>query len=96
MYYFFINQIFLLDIVLLVYLLHFLLFFNNNIIGVIVNKFLAIVTDFFSYDVALLSSTLVSYFTFVVLLICCFGGYFTYSICLCGILEFTFIYALIA
>jgi F0F1-type ATP synthase membrane subunit a len=29
------------------------------------------------------------------LLGCCFGGYFCYSICLCGIFEFTFFFALV-
>ncbi|VDM59153.1 unnamed protein product [Angiostrongylus costaricensis] len=41
-------------------------------------------------------SYVISLFTFVVLLLFCFGGYFTYSFCICGILEFTLLYALLA
>lgn len=40
--------------------------------------------------------SLISVFTFIILLTCCFGGYFTYSFCPCGMLEFTFVYAIVA
>lgn len=41
-------------------------------------------------------SYVVSIFTFVVLLFFCFGGYFSYSFCVCGMLEFTLFYSLVA
>jgi hypothetical protein len=50
----------------------------------------------FSYRRRLPLRSLISVFTFVILLTCCFGGYFTYSFCPCGILEFTFVYAIVA
>lgn len=50
----------------------------------------------FSYTGDLPLSSVISIFTFVVLLTCCFGGYFMYSFCPCGIIEFTFVYAVVA
>lgn len=41
-------------------------------------------------------SCVISVVIFVILLTCCFGGYFMYSFCPCGIIEFTFSYAIIA
>lgn len=38
----------------------------------------------------------ISIFTFLILLTSCFGGYFCYSFCPCGIVEFTFVYAILA
>lgn len=62
----------------------------------LVKGFFGSLTGVFSYTVGLLLRSVISVFTFVVLLVCCFGGYFTYSFCLCGIVEFTFVYAIIA
>lgn len=50
----------------------------------------------FRYDKNLPLSSFISVFTFLVLLTCCFGGYFCYSFCPCGIVEFTLTYALMA
>lgn len=58
--------------------------FFNSLIGV------------FSYTVSLPLSSVISVSTFVALLTCCFGGYFTYSFCPCGMVEFTFVYAAVA
>jgi len=58
--------------------------FLNSLVGV------------FSYSSSLPLSSFISIFTFLVLLTCCFFGYFCYSFCPCGIPEFTFTYALLA
>ena len=50
----------------------------------------------FSYSARLPLRSVISVRTFIVLLTCCFGGYFTYSFCPCGIVEFTFVYAAVA
>jgi F0F1-type ATP synthase membrane subunit a len=48
----------------------------------------------FSFESRLVIGSFFSFFVFVFLLTCCFGGYFCYSVCLCGIFEFTFFFAL--
>lgn len=59
-------------------------------------KFLFSLIDVFSYNKNLPLSSFISVFIFLVLLTCCFGGYFCYSFCPCGIVEFTLTYALLA
>jgi F0F1-type ATP synthase membrane subunit a len=49
----------------------------------------------FGYRKDLFLRRFFSFFVFVFLLLCCFGGYFCYSICLCGMFEFTFSFALV-
>lgn len=73
-----------------------MLYFKESIINVLVKKFFSSLINVFSYSVQLPLSSVISFFTFIVLLICCFGGYFTYSFCPCGIVEFTFVYAIVA
>lgn len=65
-------------------------------INVLVRLFLKGLVDVFSYSRLIPMSSLISVFTFVILLVCCFGGYFTYSFCPCGMLNFTFVYASVA
>lgn len=96
LYYFIINQVFLLDIFMFVFILQYLFYFKEGMIGTLVKKFLGGLVGVFSYTIGLPISSLISVFTFLVLLVCCFGGYFTYSFCPCGILEFTFVYAVVA
>ncbi|QCP88381.1 ATP synthase subunit 6 (mitochondrion) [Haemonchus contortus] len=91
-----INQVFLLDVFMFVFFLQYMLYFNNSMINVLVKKFFLGLKEVFSYSVVLPLSSLISVFTFVVLLICCFGGYFCYSFCPCGMVEFTFVYAMMA
>lgn len=62
----------------------------------LVKNFLRSLVGVFSYSRILPLSSVISVFTFIVLLTCCFGGYFTYSFCPCGIVEFTFTYAAVA
>nr|YP_001700368.1 ATP synthase F0 subunit 6 [Haemonchus contortus]ABY64775.1 ATP synthase subunit 6 [Haemonchus contortus] len=90
------NQVFLLDVFMFVFFLQYMLYFNNSMINVLVKKFFLGLKEVFSYSVVLPLSSLISVFTFVVLLICCFGGYFCYSFCPCGMVEFTFVYAMMA
>nr|YP_009240280.1 ATP synthase F0 subunit 6 [Haemonchus placei]AMO01514.1 ATP synthase F0 subunit 6 [Haemonchus placei]BAV82741.1 ATP synthase F0 subunit 6 [Haemonchus placei] len=90
------NQVFLLDIFMFVFFLQYLLYFNNSMMNIVVKKFFFGVKEVFSYSFLLPMSSLISFFTFVVLLICCFGGYFCYSFCPCGMVEFTFVYAMMA
>lgn len=59
-------------------------------------KFLSSLIVVFSYRSSLPLRSFISVFTFLVLLTCCFGGYFCYSFCPCGIPEFTFVYAILA
>jgi len=71
-------------------------YFKERIINVLVKKFFSGLIGVFSYRDTLPLRSVISVFTFVVLLTCCFGGYFTYSFCPCGIVEFTFVYAVVA
>uniref|UniRef100_A0A183GRL6 ATP synthase subunit a n=1 Tax=Heligmosomoides polygyrus TaxID=6339 RepID=A0A183GRL6_HELPZ len=54
-----------------------LLYFKDGMINVLVKKFFNGIIEVFSYRSALPLSSVISFFTFIVLLICCFGGYFT-------------------
>lgn len=79
-----------------IYVLQFLFYFKESILGVMFKKFMGGLTIVFGYRPDLPMSSVISVFTFVVLLTCCFGGYFTYSFCPCGMVEFTFVYAVVA
>nr|BAV82606.1 ATP synthase F0 subunit 6 [Ancylostoma caninum] len=90
------NQVFFLDIFMFVFFLQYLLYFKESMLNTLVKKFFKGLIEVFSYTSVLPMSSVISFFTFIVLLICCFGGYFTYSFCPCGMVEFTFIYAMVA
>lgn len=85
-----------LDVFVFVYVLQFLFYFNESMLGVFYKKFISVLVVVFGYEINLPMSSVISVFTFVVLLICCFGGYFAYSFCPCGMVEFTFVYAVVA
>nr|ADV58583.1 ATP synthase F0 subunit 6 [Ascaris suum] len=90
------TNVYFLDIFMFVYVLQFLFYFKESMLGVLVNKFLSLLVVVFSYTDSLPLSSVISVFTFLVLLTCCFGGYFMYSFCPCGMIEFTFVYAMVA
>nr|YP_010575576.1 ATP synthase F0 subunit 6 [Varestrongylus eleguneniensis]UZM11416.1 ATP synthase F0 subunit 6 [Varestrongylus eleguneniensis] len=90
------NQVFLLDVFLFIFFLQYLLYFNNGILSVFFEKFFSGLKNVFSYSVNMPMSYVISCYTFLVLLIFCFGGYFSYSFCVCGMLEFTLMYSLVA
>lgn len=69
---------------------------DNSTINSLVKNFFSSLNGVFSYTVSIPIRSLISLFTFLVLLVCCFGGYFTYSFCPCGMIEFTFVYASVA
>lgn len=79
-----------------IFVLQFLFYHDNSTINSLVKSFFSSLNDVFSYTVSMPMSSLISLSTFLVLLVCCFGGYFTYSFCPCGIIEFTFVYASVA
>nr|UDL72566.1 ATP synthase F0 subunit 6 [Phascolostrongylus turleyi] len=91
-----INQVFFLDVFMFVFFLQYMLYFKEGMLSVLVKKFFYSLIGVFSYTKALPLSSIISFFTFMVLLICCFGGYFTYSFTPCGMVEFTFVYAMVA
>ncbi|KHN74389.1 ATP synthase subunit a, partial [Toxocara canis] len=91
-----IGNVYFLDIFMFVYVLQFLFYFKESMLGVLFKKFMGGLVMVFGYRSDLPMSSVVSVFTFVVLLVCCFGGYFTYSFCPCGMVEFTFVYAVVA
>ena len=62
----------------------------------LIKKFFGGLEGVFSYEEGLPIRYVISFFIFIVLLTCCFGGYFTYSFCPCGMVEFTLVYALVA
>nr|AJF11576.1 ATP synthase F0 subunit 6 [Baylisascaris schroederi] len=90
------GNVYFLDIFMFVYILQFLFYFKESMLSVLVGKFLQSLVVVFSYTGELPLSFVVSVFTFLVLLTCCFGGYFMYSFCPCGMIEFTFVYAMVA
>nr|AES86032.1 ATP synthase subunit 6 [Anisakis simplex] len=90
------SNVYFLDIFMFIYVLQFLFYFKESMINVLVKKFLGVLVTVFSYTEELPLSSVISIFTFIVLLTCCFGGYFSYSFCPCGMIEFTFVYAIVA
>lgn len=79
-----------------VFILQFLFYHDESYLGCLVKDFFKGLVGVFSYTFNLPASSLISVATFTMLLTCCFGGYFTYSFCPCGIVEFTFVYASVA
>nr|ANG44567.1 ATP synthase F0 subunit 6 [Angiostrongylus cantonensis] len=90
------NQVFLLDVFLLVFLLQYVFYFEEGMLSGFFKNFLFVLSNVFSYSLNYSMSYMISFFTFIVLLLFCFGGYFSYSFCVCGMLEFTLLYALVA
>nr|YP_009388744.1 ATP synthase F0 subunit 6 [Ancylostoma ceylanicum]ARU77169.1 ATP synthase F0 subunit 6 [Ancylostoma ceylanicum]BAV82618.1 ATP synthase F0 subunit 6 [Ancylostoma ceylanicum] len=90
------NQVFFLDVFMFIFFLQYMLYFKESMLNTLVKKFFSGLIEVFSYTKVLPLSSVISFFTFIVLLICCFGGYFTYSFCPCGMVEFTFVYAMVA
>nr|YP_010519771.1 ATP synthase F0 subunit 6 [Macroponema beveridgei]UXP34548.1 ATP synthase F0 subunit 6 [Macroponema beveridgei] len=90
------NQVFFLDVFMFVFFLQYMLYFKEGMFNILVKKFFDSLVGVFSYSKFLPLSSVISFFTFIILLICCFGGYFTYSFCPCGMVEFTFVYAMVA
>nr|YP_009142126.1 ATP synthase F0 subunit 6 [Pseudoterranova azarasi]AKG63659.1 ATP synthetase subunit 6 [Pseudoterranova azarasi] len=90
------GNVYFLDIFMFIYVLQFLFYFKESMLSVLVKKFLGVLVTVFSYTDDLPLSSVISIFTFVILLVCCFGGYFSYSFCPCGMIEFTFVYAIVA
>lgn len=86
----------MLDVFLFFFLLQYILFFGDGFIGGFFKVFLDGLSGVFSYVVFMPISYVISFFSFVLLLVFCFGGYFSYSFCICGILEFTLFYSLVA
>lgn len=79
-----------------VFVLQYLFYFKEGMLNTLVKNFFSGLVGVFSYTSSLPLRSVISVFTFVILLTCCFGGYFTYSFCPCGIVEFTFVYAAVA
>nr|YP_009229283.1 ATP synthase F0 subunit 6 [Allodiplogaster sudhausi]ALT06536.1 ATP synthase F0 subunit 6 [Allodiplogaster sudhausi] len=90
------NSVYFLDIFMFIFILQYMFYFKDSMMSVMVNKFLTSLIDVFSYNSKLPLSSVISIFTFLLLLVCNFGGYFTYSFCPCGMVEFTFVYAMTA
>nr|QZH43781.1 ATP synthase F0 subunit 6 [Cylicostephanus minutus] len=90
------NQVFFLDVFMFVFFLSLWKYFKEGMLNSLVKKFFGGLINVFSYSNMLPMSSVISFFTFIVLLICCFGGYFTYSFTPCSMVEFTFVYAMVA
>nr|YP_003434047.1 ATP synthase F0 subunit 6 [Trichostrongylus axei]ACX85196.1 ATP synthase F0 subunit 6 [Trichostrongylus axei] len=90
------NQVYFLDVFMFVFFLQYLIYMKSSMLNNVVKKFFGGLSEIFSYSKSMLLSYVISLFTFIVLLMCCFGGYFTYSFCPCGMIEFTFVYAVVA
>ena len=88
--------LYFLDFFLFFFPLSFILFLSENSVKSFFSSFLDGTREVFSYSFQVGSRRLLSFFTFVFLLSCCFGGYFSYSFVLCGMFEFTFFYAVVA
>nr|YP_003433810.1 ATP synthase F0 subunit 6 [Metastrongylus pudendotectus]ACX85136.1 ATP synthase F0 subunit 6 [Metastrongylus pudendotectus] len=91
------NELYFFDVFLFLYLLHFVYFMEKDIF---VFLFFKKLNDLFSMIFGYLKdysmSYIISFFTLMILLLFCFGGYFSYSLCVCSMLEFTLSYSLVA
>nr|BAV78631.1 ATP synthase F0 subunit 6 [Panagrellus redivivus] len=90
------NNVYFLDIFMFVFVLQFIFYMKEGLLNTLAKKFLNSLIGVFSYSNNLPLSSFISVFTFLVLLTSCFGGYFCYSFCPCGMVEFTFVYAMLA
>lgn len=86
----------MLDLFLFVFILQYFFYINYGLVKVFYEGFLGMLKEVFRYSFNIPISYLFSFFIFVILLIFCFGGYFSYSFCICGMLEFTLFYSLVA
>nr|CAD90565.1 ATPase subunit 6 [Strongyloides stercoralis] len=84
------------DFFLFVFILQFIFCQKDGLINVFSNKFFSFLVGVFSYNSSCFISYIFSSFIFVFLLTCCFGGYFSYSFCPCGIIEFTFFFSFVS
>lgn len=91
-----INNVYFLDIFLFIYLIHYFYFLNSSFIFIFLKNFISSLNDVFSYSKDLILRRFISIFIFIFLLSCCYGGYFCYSFCPCGIIEFTLFFSLIS
>lgn len=94
--FFVINNVYFLDVFIFIFVLQFLFYFKDSSFYLLKTKFLKRLSGVFSYSNTLPLSSVISVITFLILLVSCFGGYFIYSFCPCGIIEFTLIYASVA
>nr|YP_008994650.1 ATP synthase F0 subunit 6 [Protostrongylus rufescens]AGW80390.1 ATP synthase F0 subunit 6 [Protostrongylus rufescens] len=90
------NQVYFLDVLVFLFFLNYLVFVNSGLLKEFYNKFFLFLTGVYSYVFFLPMSYLISFFAFLLLLVFCFGGYFSYSFNICGMLEFTLIFSLVA
>nr|AYG51201.1 ATP synthase F0 subunit 6 [Metastrongylus salmi] len=90
------NSVYLLDLFLFLYLLHYVFFIGNGFLGLFFFKLNELFSMVFGYFKSYSMSYVISFFTLLVLLLFCFGGYFSYSLCICSMLEFTLSYSLVA
>lgn len=79
-----------------IFVLQFIFYIKEGLLNTLSKNFLSSLVGVFSYRSNLPLRSFISIFTFLILLTCCFGGYFCYSFCPCGIVEFTFVYAILA
>nr|YP_003433833.1 ATP synthase F0 subunit 6 [Metastrongylus salmi]ACX85148.1 ATP synthase F0 subunit 6 [Metastrongylus salmi] len=89
------NSVYLLDLFLFLYLLHYV-FLLGMVFGFVFFKLNELFSMVFGYFKSYSMSYVISFFTLLVLLLFCFGGYFSYSLCICSMLEFTLSYSLVA
>lgn len=78
------------------FILQFIFYIKDRLLNVISKKFLSSLIGVFRYRINLPLSSFISIFIFLVLLTFCFIGYFSYSFTPCGIVEFTFTYAMLS
>lgn len=69
---------------------------KDGLLNIFSTKFLSRLIGVFSYSSSLPLSSFISVFIFLVLLTFCFMGYFSYSFTPCGMVEFTFTYAILS
>lgn len=79
-----------------VFFLQYIMYNNLNLIKIFFNFFVFLLNDVFSFRKNLFLRRLISLNCFLFLLLCCYGGYFSYSFRPCGIIEFTLFLSLIS
>ena len=77
-------------------MLQFIFYIKEGLLNVLSKKFLNSLVGVFRYRMNLPLSSFISIFIFLVLLTFCFIGYFRYSFTPCGMVEFTFTYAILS
>nr|ANA57344.1 ATP synthase F0 subunit 6 [Ascaridia galli] len=85
-----------LDFLLFVFLMQFVFLYKNSLLGVLIGSFLFELRGYMTLQKECPQSSSFSSFFYLIILVTCFGSYFSYSCVPFSMLEFVFVFSLVA